>query len=146
MVCPFVCDTLCFTKEYPIHRRKRRRLFHEIIRKQTTSNFYPHIVKATSSLLVNLLQKPEDFEEHAVKYGATTVFSSAYGSEITPEAGFSIEAWDKVAEMIEAGTLGSYLVVCLSLYVPSHIRRKILFSEYNSDPPILACVASGCWL
>jgi hypothetical protein len=135
MVRSFIYYTLCLTEEYLVLRRKRRRLFHEIIRKQTTSNFYPHIVKATSSLLVNLLQKPEDLEEHTVKYGATTVFSSAYGSDITPEAGFSMEAWSKVAEMTEAGTPGSYLVVCLSTFLhiyngKSHSQNIIPILKY----------------
>jgi hypothetical protein len=46
------------------HRRKRRRLVHEIVREQTTSHFYPSIQETTSNLLLNLLRTPEDFLAH----------------------------------------------------------------------------------
>jgi hypothetical protein len=46
------------------HRRKRRRLFTEVIREQTTSLFYSFIQEATSNLLLNLLRAPEDFLAH----------------------------------------------------------------------------------
>jgi hypothetical protein len=50
------------------HRRKRRRLFNEIIREQTTSHFYPFIQEATSDLLLNFLRAPEDFLAHITVY------------------------------------------------------------------------------
>jgi hypothetical protein len=46
------------------HRRKQRRLFSEIIREQTTFQFYPSIQEATSNLLLNLLRAPQDFLAH----------------------------------------------------------------------------------
>ena len=50
------------------HRKRRRRLFSEVIREQTTSHFYPVIQEATSNLLLSLLRAPEDFLEHTTMY------------------------------------------------------------------------------
>ena len=51
-----------------LRRRKRRRLFNEVIREQTTSHFYPFIQEATSNLLLNLLRAPEDFLAHITRF------------------------------------------------------------------------------
>ena len=110
------------------HRRKRRRLFTEVIREQTTSNFYSFIQEATANLLLNLLRTPEDFLEHITmcvllfissfvppislcRYGASSLFSSTYGSEATESAGFSLRAWEQFPEILAAGSPGAYLVV-----------------------------------
>jgi hypothetical protein len=108
------------------HRRRCRRLFNQTVREQTTAQFYPHIERATSGLLINLLRHPEAFQEHALTYvhcclgtvdltlsrfGARTLFSTAYGSDLSTEAGFSLAAWERFPEMMETGTPGAYLVV-----------------------------------
>jgi hypothetical protein len=45
------------------------------------------------------------------RFGASGLFSSAYGSEATESAGFSLHAWEQVSEMLAAGTQGAFLVV-----------------------------------
>ena len=109
------------------HRRKKRRLFTEVIREQTTSHFYPFIQDATSNLLLNLLRTPEDFISHITMcvaphkflhssyllctFGTSSLFSSTYGSEATESAGFSLRAWEQLPEVLAAGTPGAFLVV-----------------------------------
>jgi hypothetical protein len=119
------------------HRKKQRRLFNEIIRKQTTSHFYTFIQEAISKLLLDFLRAPQDFLAHITmcvlfshkflrpshllyRFGASSLFASTYGSEATESAGFSLHAWEKLPEMLAAGTPGAYLVVsphslCLAL-------------------------------
>jgi hypothetical protein len=110
------------------HRRKRRRLFTEVIREKTTSLFYSFIQEASSNLLLNLLRTPEDFLEHITmcvlffisyfvppisshRYGASSLFSSTYGNEATESAGFSLRGWEQLPEIIAAGSPGAFLVV-----------------------------------
>jgi hypothetical protein len=110
------------------HRRKRRRLFTEVIREKTTPLSYSFIQEATSNLLLNLLHTPDDFLVHIMmcvlvfissfvplissyRYGASSLFSSTYGSEATESAGFSLRAWEQLPTVLEAGSPGAFLVV-----------------------------------
>jgi hypothetical protein len=56
--------TLNITDYVILDRKRSRQLFNQVVREQTTAQFYPHIERATSRLLINLLQCPEAFEEH----------------------------------------------------------------------------------
>jgi hypothetical protein len=67
------------------HRRKRRRLFTEVIREKTTSLFYPFIQEATSNLLLNLLRTPEDFLVHITM--CVLVFISSFFSLLLRHTG-----------------------------------------------------------
>jgi hypothetical protein len=47
------------------------------------------------------------------RFGASALFSTAYGSELGADAGFSLAGWERLAEIGQAGTPGAYLVVSI---------------------------------
>ena len=49
-------------------------------------------------------------------FGASSVFSSTYGSEVSEDAGFSWDAWNELPEMMATATPG-VLVVSEAFYL-----------------------------
>jgi hypothetical protein len=45
------------------------------------------------------------------RFGASSLFSSTYGSEATDLAGFSLAPWHAFSDMLAAGMPGAFLVV-----------------------------------
>ncbi|KZT04888.1 cytochrome P450 [Laetiporus sulphureus 93-53] len=80
--------------------RAQRRLFHQAFRPEAVLSYRPVIASKAKQLLLNLLQSPEAFIDHARNYPASIVMQLVYGHQIAPRNDRLVYLADKAGEMV----------------------------------------------
>nr|BAK09432.1 cytochrome P450 [Postia placenta] len=81
--------------------RDQRRLFRQAFRPEAVYGYQPIITQKARQLLLNLLDNPEGFIDHARNYPASIVMRLVYGHEIAPRNDRLVYLADKAGEMVE---------------------------------------------
>ncbi|KAF8643343.1 hypothetical protein AX16_009072 [Volvariella volvacea WC 439] len=114
-------DFLFSFLKYGMFRRERRKLMHQSFNAAATSQFHPHILKATHNMLRNLLTSPQSFMQHARQMAGEIILSITYGIEALPKNDPFLDNGEKAVHSFSiAAVPGRFLVDALPMlkYVP----------------------------
>ncbi|KAF8661206.1 hypothetical protein AX16_001486 [Volvariella volvacea WC 439] len=116
--------------EYGALWRKHRKLMHQSFNPAVVSKFKPHIMKATHTLMRNLLAKPDDFKNHIQHMVAEVILLITYGINIREEADPYVELPDKsVRAVSEAAVPGRFLVDAIPWL--KHVPEWVPFASFQ---------------
>ncbi|KAK0193893.1 cytochrome P450 [Armillaria mellea] len=102
--------------------RKHRRMFHEYFQHRAVPEYYPVQIKATSTLLQQLLESPDRMFHHVRHHSGSIVMKIVYGYDVNPNGDQFVGLVDRALESVRiTGNVGSFLVD----YIPSlkHLPR-----------------------
>ncbi|SJL09788.1 related to cytochrome P450 CYP2 subfamily [Armillaria ostoyae] len=94
--------------------RKHRRMFHEYFQLRAVPAYYPVQTKATSVLLQQLLESPDETPHHLRHHAGSIIMKTVYGYDVNPHGDRFVGLVDRALESAHF-TAGSFLVD----YIPS---------------------------
>ncbi|KAF8651376.1 hypothetical protein AX16_004823 [Volvariella volvacea WC 439] len=101
--------------------KERRKLMHQSFHPAAVSQFHPHVLKATHTMLRNLLTSPQNFMHHVRHLAGETILSITYGIEVLPTDDPFLDNGEKAVHSFSiAAVPGRFLVDAFPVlkYVP----------------------------
>ncbi|KAK0480062.1 cytochrome P450 [Armillaria novae-zelandiae] len=96
--------------------RKHRRMLHEYFQLRAVPAYYPVQMKATSTLLQQLLKSPDGVAHHVRHHAGSIIMKIVYGYDVDPHGDRFVGLVDRAMESARIiGNLGTFLVD----YIPS---------------------------
>ncbi|KAK0193929.1 cytochrome P450 [Armillaria mellea] len=96
--------------------RKHRRMLHEYFQLRAVPAYYPVQMKATSTLLQQLLESPDGISQHVRHHAGSIIMKIVYGYDVNPHGDRFVGLVDRAMEGARiTGNLGTFLVD----YIPS---------------------------
>ncbi|KAK0500354.1 cytochrome P450 [Armillaria luteobubalina] len=111
--------------------REHRRMFHEYFQLRAVPEYYLVQMKATSTLLQQLLKSPDRMFHHVRHHSGSIIMKTVYGYDVNPNGDQFVGLVDRAVESLRiAGNVGSFLVDYIpSLkYLPRKCRPSVRFT------------------
>ncbi|KAK0421452.1 cytochrome P450 [Armillaria borealis] len=91
--------------------RKHRRMLHEYFQLRVVPAYYPIQMKATSTLLQQLLASPDGIFHHVRHHAGSIIMKTVYGYDVSPNCDQFVGLVDRAAESVRiTGNVGTFLV------------------------------------
>ncbi|KAK0500321.1 cytochrome P450 [Armillaria luteobubalina] len=91
--------------------RSHRRMFHEYFQLRAVPEYYPVQMKATSVLLQQLLESPDDTYHHVRHHAGSIIMKIVYGYDVNPHGDRFVGLVNRVQESARVtGNVGTFLV------------------------------------
>ncbi|SJL09762.1 uncharacterized protein ARMOST_13143 [Armillaria ostoyae] len=128
--------------------RKHRRMFHEYFQLRVVPAYYPIQMKATSTLLQQLLQSPDGIFHHVRHHAGSIIMKTVYGYDVNPNCDQFVGLVDRAAESVRiTGNVGTFLVDYIPIlqYLPRWFPEEpFIYTSQSVDngvvPPSLVFV------
>ncbi|KAK0236165.1 cytochrome P450 [Armillaria nabsnona] len=96
--------------------RMHRRMFHQYFQPRALPSYYPAQLKATSVLLRQLLQSPDNLFQHVRHHAGSIIMKTVYGYDVEPDGDRFVDLVDQAMISVRLGlTNGTFLVDLLPI-------------------------------
>ncbi|KAF9468084.1 cytochrome P450 [Collybia nuda] len=95
--------------------RRHRKMFHHFFQPRSLSNYHEVQLEATSALLHQLLDKPNDFYHHVLQHAAAAILRVIYGYDVKTTHDFYVSLVNEAAKDLTHAVTGLFLVEFLPI-------------------------------
>ncbi|KAK0500183.1 cytochrome P450 [Armillaria luteobubalina] len=101
---------------YSDYWRMHRRMFHQYFQPRALPSYYPAQLKATSVLLRQLLQSPDNLFQHVRHHAGSIIMKTVYGYDVEPDGDRFVNLVDQAMISVRLGMAnGAFLVDLLPM-------------------------------
>ncbi|KAF9468079.1 cytochrome P450 [Collybia nuda] len=90
--------------------RRHRKMFHQFFQPRSLPNYHEVQLEATSTLLRQLLDKPDGFSQHILQHAAAAILRVVYGYDIKTSHDFYVSLVDEAVKDLMHAVTGLFLV------------------------------------